>query len=473
MAEYEYQFVNSISATPTVRLDLRRPTWRVRPGTTFHPPELRRASVSTLMRDGETYPADAYANRVINLVVQVDAGSDDATAAALQQLYRELDRPRNLLRYKPGTGQPVFFRTYRAVPGSVEWDPFVKEVRAAIPADPCAVGLRQTLATTVVPNDPASAGGCYLDVTGVQGDVETPLYMVVDGGIITSNGRRATHVAVRRRGTPSAAPMLIQAEAMTMVDADTTVQANSALMSGAGSNFIRTTFAAVTAMAQRAYAPAVPASPSVDARGRYRIYGRFRQTVANAGVFAARVAYGYGGQLVGATQDPVVLPTLQAAATPLRWVDLGDIVIPVGWDPVCDGPAGVPLPARGVEIWYSAQRVTAGGGSLDLDALLLVPADDATMIVRWPGQATGGPVDFVVDSDQVAVYGRGASAEICNSAAMPVEGGGIMVSPGVTNRLTVLRDVAPDVLTGDDITASTTITPHCWPQYLHVRPVAL
>ncbi|GAB3817631.1 hypothetical protein [Micromonospora zhanjiangensis] len=154
---YDVQFVDSISATATVRLDLGLSPWNVRDNTVFDLPDLRRSAVSTLLADGDRYPAAAYANRVITLVVQIRAASDDATAAALQTLMRELDRQSNIMRYRPGTSAPVFFRTFRTAPSSMIWDPVQKELVAQIPAEPFALGVLETLPAVRVANDPALA----------------------------------------------------------------------------------------------------------------------------------------------------------------------------------------------------------------------------------------------------------------------------------------------------------------------------
>ena len=151
---YDLQFVDQISASPSVRLNLNSAPWKMRVGTEFGMPELRRAAVTTLLVDGDRYPAAAYGNRMLRLVLRVDTTSDDLDAAQLQRLYRELDRPTNFLLYRPGTSQPVFFRTFRCGPDSVIWDPFTKEATVQVPAEPFALGLRETLSQVTVYNDP-------------------------------------------------------------------------------------------------------------------------------------------------------------------------------------------------------------------------------------------------------------------------------------------------------------------------------
>lgn len=152
---YDLQFVDTISASPTVRLDLMGAGWTVLTSTKFGMPELRRAVTSTLLTDGETYPSAAYSNRTITLVVRIGGDTDDDIAALLQSLMRELDRPSNLLLYRPDTTEPVFFRTFRTGPDQVFWDPFTKELTAQIPAEPFGYGLREDLPQVTVYADPA------------------------------------------------------------------------------------------------------------------------------------------------------------------------------------------------------------------------------------------------------------------------------------------------------------------------------
>lgn len=152
---FDVQFVDSVSLTAGVRLDLMAAPYRVHKSTTFGVPELKRTVVSTMLTDGDRYPAAAYGNRIITLVVQLLNVSDDAAAAAAQSLMRELDRPTNVLRYRPGTSSPVFFQTFRCGPMAVDWDPEMRQVTAQIPARSYALGPKESLGTVVVYNDPA------------------------------------------------------------------------------------------------------------------------------------------------------------------------------------------------------------------------------------------------------------------------------------------------------------------------------
>lgn len=759
---YDLQFVDSIAATPGVRLNLNAPGWTVREDTEFGMPELRRSVVSTLLVDGDRYPAAAYGGRVLSLVLRVDAASDDDVAGQLQRLYRELDRPTNILRYRPGTSQPVFFRTFRAGPDSVIWDPFTKEARVQVPAEPFAYGLKETLPAVTVYNDPAEGtnlnanayfetaqleggfevdlagwtgvnasvarstaqshagvasalvtpsgsgvvarveadmttalpatpgqsftaeawvrptngtkpaavqitwrdssggfisstvsttaatagawqfltvtatcpvgaafaqpaagigstptvadtayvdelrlltvspwtavggtiarstaqahegvasllltpdgvtasvearsetvsatagqqfrssawvrcaaarsvfvgiiwrdsggtllttvgstvsvsattwtlidtgaltapanaasaqiivamgstppaghtlhidearlrqaggvGGMSFDVTSPKGDVEAPLFLSVRASDVSrppesgNTGRRQSVFAVRRGGTPSAAPVVLQSDSLT-AGTDTTVQAASGSSSG---TFLRTSFATATSLQQRAtLVGQFPSAASTDARGTYRVFLRCRKSVSGD---TMQLQMRYDNSAASVTSDLVAGP----ADTVWRWVDMGLVQMPLGYDPATDGLSGVSLPVGGMGVTLLAAR-TSGSGTLDLDVVMFVPADDRLSLVKWPDYTT--ETAYVVDAAAGQAYGVGSSGEV-RAALLELIGGTPMVTPGVANRIWMLRDVGSTYSNGDDVTATVQVTPYYWPRYLHMRPVA-
>ncbi|WP_346536938.1 hypothetical protein [Micromonospora sp. DPT] len=607
---YDLQFVDQISSTPTVRLNLNARPWKMRVGTEFGMPELRRAAVQTLLVDGDRYPAAAYGNRTLSLLLRVDGASDDDDAAQLQKLYRELDRPTNTLLYRPGTTAPVFFRTFRCGPDAVTWDPFTKEVRVQVPAEPFALGLRETLPAVTVYNDPAEgttlnsnpnfetnaagwstvgaasfvrstaqfhegvasglltpngvaantelysesvavsvgqqvrasawvrcavarnvqiftvwfdsgggflssgstttavsattwtlldrtgtapvgaafarlgvvmdgtppaghtlhidearirqaggAGGMCFDVTSPKGDVEAPLFLSVRASDVARvpesplTGRRQSAFAVRRGGTPSAAPVVLQAESMD-AGTDTTVQAAS----GSSGPFLRVTFATATSLQQRASIAPFPSSPSTDARGTYRVFVRCRKSVAGD---TMQLQMRYSNAAASVTSDLVAGP----ADAVWRWVDMGLVQMPLGYDPATDGLSGTPLPVGGMGVTLLAAR-TSGSGTLDLDVIVFLPADDRMCLVKWPDYNT--ETAYVVDPVAGQAYGVGSSGEV-RSALLELIGLAPQVTPGVANRIWMIRDVGSTWSEGDDVTASVQVTPYYWPRYLHTR----
>lgn len=299
--------------------------------------------------------------------------------------------------------------------------------------------------------------GQVFDVTGVLGDVETPLYLSV-GPEIQNGGPTTTAIAVRRRGTPSGAPAVLQAEAMT-TGTDTSVQPYDATMSGTGSNFMRVTFATATALGDRLFATNWPAGASADLRGTYRMWVRVRKSVAGDTITMRWLIYSGGPEYVG---DTYTLPS----GTNVMWQDLGLVSIPFGLDPVSDGLSGVELPAGGwSQLRIQAGR-TAGSGNLDIDCIILVPADDRLDLVQWP--AYGGPTALVLDATRNWAYALGSSGEVRGNDLGKIAGGAPMVSPGVTNRIWFVRNVGGAV-NSDNLTRTTAVTPYYWPRYLHIR----
>jgi hypothetical protein len=453
------QFVDSIAAAPTVRLNLNSTTWATLADTRFDPPPLRRALNETLMADGATPAASAYGNRTIVLVLQLPQSlSYDQAANALQTLMMELDRESNLLMYQPGTAAPVFFRTYRTPPDSVDFDTISRQGTVSILAEPFGYGLEQTQSPVTVTNNPAAgSNGMFLDVTSPLGDVETPVQLVVSTGVVAT-GRRLSAFATRRRGTVASCPLVLQVEAMTQ-STDTTVQANNASFSGAGSNFSRTTFATVAGLTRRATSSKFPASASVDNRGTYRVFLRGRQNTSGDSIDA---------RLVWGSVDSVITNTYMTwvgGDTLLKYGDLGLVQIPGGYDPGFR-TSGVEVSTEGIFIGVDLRR-SSGSGTFDLDHLLFLPADDRQLFVKWPAAATG-VTDFVLEGGvRPAVYARNASAQVVTAAPVELIGGGLMVSPGRTTRIFMALDVGPNTGgSGDAIANTVSVTPSYFPRYL-------
>jgi hypothetical protein len=471
------QFVDSIGSSPNVRLDLNSLTSTGlivgKDGIDLSPPPLRRAVVSTFLADGSIIPATAYDNRTLKLplVLNSQIQTVDQVAAALQPLARELDRPSNFLRVQlTGQSAPVFFRTFSASDYSWQMPKFLAQygkAELAIPAEPFGYGLRQTLSPVTVNNDPAAgSNGCFWDVTGVLGDVETPAVLSFAGNLAIVGGGRQTMLGVRRRGVPSNAPFVFQAEAASSLF-DTTLQANDAAMSGASNNYLRTAFAsAPTTLTVRWSKNPFPGSSSTDLRGTYRVLCRYRKSVATDSI---DVQLWWGGpNAVGFHNDTVTLPT-DTNATNIRYVDLGLVSFPMAPDPQYDGFSGVELPVNGQFFIAVQARRTAGTGTIDWDHLLFVPADDRLTLIGWPTNFTT-PDTVVIDGAVGTCYGLTSGAITAMPPASMV-GAFPMLSPSpVTNRIFFVRDAGYTASATDAITGSTSITASYWPRYLNIRP---
>lgn len=468
------QFVDAISASPTVRLDLNALTAGVglmigEEGLDLTPPEMRVLTSPTFLADGEHVIASAAGNRVVGVPLRLfaPAASPDSAATVLQNLGRELDRPTNILKVQlHGMSSPVFFRTIRATGYEMQ---MMRNMLAhntapklALPADPYAYGLRVDLAPVNVSNDPNAANGRFMDITGVQGDVSTPLRVDMSGSTLAG---RQSLFAVRRRGTPSGAPFFLQAESMTQ-GTDTTVTGatdatgGGASPSGAASNSSATTFTTNNMTVTRLSTAAFPSSPTVEARGQYRVFVRVRPGTA-AATFSIQLEHGVRGVLNTAR-------TTEVTTTTYTMVDLGLIQLPEGVDPVTDGPGGATLSVVGVPLELHAQRLS-GSGTLVWDYLMFVPADDRQGIMSW---GTTAPSRFIVDGNARAVYGQDASGRIADVGMVGLSAEFPAVSPGVTNRLVFIRDVSPNPSSSDAIATTVGLTCSYWPRYLFVRPVS-
>lgn len=464
-------FVDSIATSPTTRLNLNDgSTWTLLDaGTEFSPPPLKRAVASTLLTDGARIPAAAYDNRVLQLRLNLTAASEDASATAVQNLFRELDRPFNFLKFQPNAAtNPVYFRTFRTSASAVrEVLPSggLREFEVDILAEPFAYGPERALTLATVNNDPAAgSNGCYFDVDSADllGDVETPAILKFAYADVEDMG--PTAIAVRRRGTPSSAPFVLQAESMTL-GTDTTLPGNDSVMSGSGSNYARCSFATVAStMTVRLTSSTFPSSASVDARGIYRVFLRYRKGTAGNDI---NVQLGWSFGSTSATNREVALA---ANTTNRRWADLGTVQIPAGADPHYDGMSGVELPARGGVFTVAAQR-TSGSGNVDFDVLLFMPADDRFCLVSWP--TSSGPTYAVVDGTTETVYNLGGSDEVYPREMSALAGMFPYFTPNQDNRVCVLLNAGGNAATAsDDKAATPDVTASYYPRYLYVRPAA-
>jgi hypothetical protein len=454
----------TVSSPSQIRLDLNDgTTWGLDyQGTSLDPPPRKYVRAGGLMSQGETIPAGAYANRTLRLSLGLNATSLDDIATKIQQLQRELDRTSNVLLWQPaGATHPVYFRTLWSADQQMQvfpGDGLYREIRLEMQAEPFAYGLLQTLDTATVTNNPASS--CYFDLAAADiiGDVETPAIMTFAYAGVEDMG--PTAVGVRRHGTPSLMPTTLQCEAMTG-GTDTTIQANDAVMSGSGQNYMRCTYATVAAtMTVRLTSSTFPSTPGEDVRGTYRAFLRYRKSSSSNPI---NVQLGWSFGSTSASNREVAL----ASTTDRRWVDLGLLTYPFGADPIHD-LSGVEIPARGGVITISAQR-TSGSGNTDFDAIVLVPADpaDGYCLVTWP--TSSGPTLAVLDGNRETIYNLGGSAEVYPRELPNVRGVFPHLTPSQDHRIVVLLN-AGGGSSSDDITDTVDVTVSYYPRYLLVRP---
>ena len=467
-----FQFVDSIATSPTVRLDLNSAASGLKvaaEGVDFSPPPLRRAGSSSMQTEGENVTAAVAGNRTLKLPIVVRAATATLAATALGSLALELARSRNILRVQlAGMTAPVFFRTYAAPDYTLGTLRQLLKANAAVMleiiAEPYALGLSEVLGPFTVNNDPANGtNGCYVDVTGVDGDVETPIRLELSGG----GTNMSPVLAVRRHRTPPNVTPFVQAESMTQ-GTDTTTGSDSLMSNGSRS---RCTFATVATMATR-LTGTFPSggTASVDRRGLYRI---FLMCASSAGstVYAVRMKVDSAvGSTTLLTGDTV---TYTATDTSRRLLDLGLLQIPLGQDPVNDG-YGPERPISPMSVQFQAQRVS-GTASLDLDFAAMAYADEEQL--QMGTVFTGaGTYDMVLDGTSgrawVPVVTTG-DIHAYGSPSVPSAGFVPRLTPGQTNRLMILRPdgVGTGYVRGPDTkTRTTAVRITYWPRYLTVAP---
>lgn len=336
-----------------------------------------------------------------------------------------------------------------------------------------------TNGTTTVSYDDLSATavrGVYFEVTGVKGDVETPLIIRVAHTPSGVAGTR-TVMGLRRRGDPSRALPTAQMEsAFVTLSTDTTLQPYDSAMSGmsAGGNFVRCTFATSQVMQMRlsfTNFPVTGVSPypgDVNWRGTYRALLRYRRSNASDVIRLQWTTYINGAQIVNTTV------TTQTSAS-IWYADMGLVPVPGGIDQIAYGLSNAEILAGAIDFSIAAQRVS-GSGSIDLDCIIFVPADDTFSIVEW--SPWSGPWADVMDGVNEIIYSvsPGSSGVDVINPEQPAQltGGFFSVSPGQTNRITFVANGGGLTSVGggqDDLRTSVFGRASYYPRYVHVRPV--
>lgn len=455
------QFVDSIAASPTVRLDLNSASsgWMIdhEAGIDISPPTLNYAVASTMLSDGEHIAGSSFQNRVLKLPIKlVYTATTDAAATAIQNLGRELNRPTNIVKLQlQGATSPVFFRTFRSSYAFSMLRLLLTEhtkVTLELPTEYAGYGLLETPVSGVtVSTDPAAvSNGCFVDVTGVKGDVETPAIISFPGSAVGIGARTMT--AVRRRGTPANMPFFVQAEAMTQ-GTNTTTQPNDANFSGAGNNYSRCTF--TTASMQTRLSVTTLGTSGVDLRGRYRVFMRYRKNTSSDSI-NFQLLWGESGSAI--TNDSYATQN----NTLINGADLGEISIPLGIDPVHNGD-GVEMPVSNImRIELRAER-TSGTGTADFDFLKFVPSDDRVAITEWENALE----TQVLDARDNNVYVHDSSDRVMSAKPPHIPGGYPLLSPGQTNRIVLIRN-----LVVWSLTTMTPVSVSYYPRYLSVRPAS-
>lgn len=462
------RFVDSRSSSAAVRMELDAGYWRVlADGTDTPPPPMRDQRSSSMLTDGSLVTATVYDNREVTLALLLTAPTAAIAAAEIQKLQRELDRGTNILWWQPDVAlPPQFINTYRGpdVTTDLDWGTSIHRFVLTIEAEPLGVGEQVVRSGVTVNHDPAATfNPCSFTMSGVLGDVDTPLYLTSTD---TDVGGRKVAFATRRRGDPGSVRWFRQAEdpALTLgVDAARTVVPGASAGSTVRVNFASTPGNAVRLSGQ--FPSDGIGAGSVDWRGTYRVMVRAR---LNNGVIRLQVATGTS---VASRNLPVLMDTTENGA----WMvyDLGLVRLPVG-NAGRDAGYGPEHPAGPSTLRIYAELV-AGSGNVDLDHIFLAPADETYGLAQMPtfSLTTSGAV---IDGIAGEVYGLNSAGELSETTGtrIPyVDGFLPTVSPlADTNQVFVLNGVTGgngvEAAIGGQVTFDVTY----WPLYRVIRPVA-
>lgn len=465
-----FQFVADMaSASPTVRLDLNTSGMRVlSTGLELGPTLFEKGYASSPLRHGKRPVRSAAVNQILKIPVEIGKASETLGVQAVEDLVRQLSIDNILKVQLDGAPTPVFFRTF----GDADFAATLRSVfirnttvTLSIEAEPFAYGPRVTVTGspfTVSNNPAAGTNPCRFDITGVLGDVPTPLLLLATStgasGAPSGLVNKWAHIATRRRGTPSGYTNHIQAEDMTQ-GTGAVVTADGAFSNGSKS---RVGFGTPGLTLRLSDTFPGNGTSTIEARGEYKVYGRFLKTVPGDVV---TVQLGYGASSAAPVFNDA--KTLPAGAGGPYTVELGTIPVPAWSGPIQHGFSGVSTKALMAFVGLYMARVS-GSGSVDVDYLYFVPCDEpTTLIARFPSTDTTYAIDGTTDEGG-AVYAMNTGLDEVLSTSAPAQivgGGGFPeLIPGVTNRIHFLRHVDPTG-TVDALTDTTTLAAYYWPRW--------
>lgn len=445
-------FVDALDESPTVLLSLAGGApFRLRT-LSMPAPDRRRNWASSMLTDGQTLVAEAFENRRIDITVELNEASEDASSMQWGTLARLLAAPR-WLRYTPrDSTRPVFFRTHAQSPSEIDdlngAIPGTKRFTLEIPADPFAYGLPESIDFDIH-SDPQAGDpehGITITLDDIKGDVPAPLRLRVTSEDPTPGPMVATttdiggfsHTDVQPDTTPPGWTL-------------STVSDPTAI----NGSYSRYTTAAGTGGVTIAGLVAAIAHP-----GEYRVLLRLR---AGAGAVATVSARPLG------TSD-------YSRPTPVNngwaWHDMGVMRLPANSRQSNLFEPSTPTGAAVVEVGVSVTSAPAGA-RVEFDWCLLIPApgrDDsagALLIASEPfdGVTYRSTGDYVISGE---VEGAWESAGV--QSPLDVVGGFPRLVPGVSNLLVYVHEGGRRVVGfTESIDAVASLEGTYYPRYLYLR----
>ena len=443
---HQIQFVDAVSASATVLLDLNADEFRC---VRFvpNPPDLRRTVSQNAMTDGGSVGASSYDLRTIDVTIELVAADIDAWAAKFQKLARILDGKTAVIRYRrDGATYPVFFTTYRS-PLSEVLEVASYRVRDQVSftllADPFAYGTLESFSGTI--SQDATSGSSFIATTPtIKGDVAAPFAVDLDGtGIYAAKPLLLASIA--SEATPSLTRVTANGSFTLGTDASNVTGAGGSIWNG---DYVNVSFGTTTTDANRAsFSASLPA-------GRWRVLARvanYDATPVDTDYISLHVRQTDSGGTALETGSTVKL--YESSGDPLLY-SMGVFTVPFG---------GAPNSGNTTAYFRLHAAQTSSTGALRIDGVVFVPVELAdftdqtsALLSNNSGDPTSGViVDGLTQETYYGDYGSGDPY-----SPPPMLGGFGRLSPGQVNSLIVGTGV---------LTVSYAVYYH--PLYTLVRPV--
>lgn len=470
------QFVADMTSdAPTVLLDLNVSPFNLAKGFDFSAAGFEKGWATNPMRHGGMLSRSVAGIRQLQIPLQVVSPNAAGFSGAVETLGRILMNNGILRVQFSNSSRPVFFRTFAdpdyatSVRGILSCAVQYQLITLTVFTDPFAYGPRVEVTGSpfTVANDPALSNGFIFDIANVQGDVPTPLLIVATSTAVTGSpsglATKWTHVSTRSRGIPSGYSNLIQAESMTL-GTNAAVVVDSAM---SGGNKVTVTPGTAT-MALR-LSDSFPGNgvSTVEARGLYRVYARVVKSIFTD---TWNLQLGYGASSTNPTFNDKQSTPIPSPGNNGPWmVDLGYLPVPAGADPITHGYSGSQMKVQVPFIGLYAERLS-GTGTLQIDYLYFVPADESTLIVKWPADLQVYAIDGTTDSGGACYATVAALDEVIATNGFPqiTSGGGFpeLVPGSQVNRVHFVRNVdLTGVVIDPTNSNNTTIRAYYWPRW--------
>ena len=489
MANPIVQFVDSPSPT-TVRYDFNAttPTLRCLPLGA----DAINFGVASFTGEPEGV-GGVYGYRQIQFTQRI-IGSRAVALARMSLLAKEIFRATNWLKFQwDPSAAPVYFKTYRAEPGTLSlenagsagaWD-----VVVPLMAEGFAYGARQTLSTFQVVQGPVdlttpTRTAMRVVLPAIRGDAPTALRVTVKPAATTSQNTFIRFLLGLVAGETSMSDPVVE---IGTADGFTAGTGTGAATTTSGSAYFGGSYRVVTVspndlVAGNNFAERLTGSFPVVPAGRYKVMLRCEADAAVA-TFQRTYMFALG---TGSTGLLSYLPSRSVAINPANislasyfqgWVDLGDITLPFGIDPATDVAGTMPGGAFGIKIGTTDNTA----GVVRIDALKLIPIArgqvwSANMLAAlWDRNPIVNGLRGTFDGDSETYSCQNASNQFQPSAPS-LQGSYLVADPNAPQNLLIVMATSAGTTGGSQhattyptsLNLAADVDVSYYPRYLHI-----